>query len=122
MSDGNMEQPTMPGAIISGSDAAAASTLDKSSPMVDVQVSTTVAGNLSEDISVAESDEDAEGEPDEDFDVDMQIPNDDEEESNEESDSHSSRPGKRKQAVDEEDFIMKDPELYGLRRSVWRPF
>lgn len=87
--------------------------------MVDVQVSTTVPRNLSEDASAGESDEDAEGEPDEDFDVDMQIPND-EEESNDESDSNSARPGKRKQAVDEEDFIMKDPELYGLRRSVRR--
>jgi len=88
--------------------------------MEDIQVSTTIEENLSEQESVGESDEDAEGEPDEDFDVSMQIPNE-EEETNDESDSHSARPGKRKQAVEEEDFMMKDPELYGLRRSVWRP-
>jgi len=121
MSNGNIEQSPMPATIVSVSDTAAAPTTEQSSPMEGVQASTTLADNLSEHESVAESDEDAEGEPDEDFDVSMQIPNEEEEESSDESDSHSARPGKRKQAVEEEDFIMKDPELYGLRRSVWRP-
>lgn len=35
------------------------------------------------------------------------------------SSNESSRPAKRKAAVEEEDFIKANPELYGLRRSVW---
>ena len=86
--------------------------------MEDIHTSVVVGDALSEHESVEETDEDAEGEPDEDFDVSMQIPNDGQD-SNDESDSRSARPGKRKQAVGEDDFIMRDPELYGLRRSVW---
>lgn len=73
--------------------------------------------DLSDRLSSQESDEDAEGEPDDDFDVPVDT-NMDEEESDDEADSHSTRPGKRKKAVEEEEYMMKDPELYGLRRSV----
>lgn len=38
------------------------------------------------------------------------------------SSSESSRPAKRKANVEEDEFIKANPELYGLRRSVRRPY
>jgi chromodomain-helicase-DNA-binding protein 1 len=35
------------------------------------------------------------------------------------SSSDSSRPAKRKAKIEEDEYIMANPELYGLRRSVW---
>lgn len=107
----------MPAGVATTSDAVTAPAIEQSSPMEDVQASAPIEEVLSEHEAAEESDEDAEGEPDEDFDVSMQAPDDDEQ-SDDGSDSQSARPGKRKQAVEEEDYIMKDPELYGLRRSV----
>jgi len=37
------------------------------------------------------------------------------------SDEVSSRPRKRKASVEDDSYMMKDPELYGLRRSVRLP-
>jgi chromodomain-helicase-DNA-binding protein 1 len=90
---------------------------DHTSPMVDVQKHETLNTHTSDNLSSERSDEDAEGEPDEDFDTTMHTQLD-EDESDDEEHSLSPRPGKRKKAVEEDDYMMKDPELYGLRRSV----
>lgn len=65
-------------------------------------------------------DEDAEGSVDDDQDVDdgylvIEDPDQDAVMSDSET---SVRPGKRKLVTDSEEFIRRDPELYGLRRSV----
>lgn len=117
MSSGNVVQSPNPATVLSTSDAVPPAAVQDASPMEDVQKSFPAADNLSDQEIDEDSDEDAEGEPDEDFDASMQIQQDDDD-SNDEIDSHSTRPGKRKQAHEEEDFMMKDPELYGLRRSV----
>ncbi|KAF2153060.1 hypothetical protein K461DRAFT_293353 [Myriangium duriaei CBS 260.36] len=70
-----------------------------------------------QDMETSESEEDdAEGEDDADYDADSPP-----EEDNIRPASHSShssiRPGKRKASVDEDDYMMQNPELYGLRRS-----
>jgi len=90
---------------------------EHTSPIVDVQKHQTLTTHTSDNLSSEHSDEDAEGEPDEDFDTTMHTQLDDEE-SDDEEHSLSPRPGKRKKAVEEDDYMMKDPELYGLRRSV----
>ena len=90
---------------------------DHTSPMVDVQKHETLTTHTSDNLSSEHSDEDAEGEPDEDFDTTMHT-QPDEDESDDDEHSLSPRPGKRKKAVEEDDYMMKDPELYGLRRSV----
>lgn len=99
-------------------DNAPVAAAEQSSPLNDTHVHNPSADQVSDHLSSGESDEDAEGEPDEDFDATMQTQMEDEE-SDDEADSNSSRPGKRKKDVEEEDYMMKDPELYGLRRSVW---
>lgn len=65
-------------------------------------------------------DEDAIGYDDEDYDMDdysapvVQPPTRD----SRSSSPTSSKLGKRKASVEEDDFMLNDPELYGLRRSV----
>jgi len=90
---------------------------EHTSPIVDVPNHERMTTHTSDNLSSEHSDEDAEGEPDEDFDTTMHT-QPDEDESDDEEHSLSPRPGKRKKAVDEDDYMMKDPELYGLRRSV----
>jgi chromodomain-helicase-DNA-binding protein 1 len=69
--------------------------------------------------SDSSADEDAEGEPDGDYDSDSP-PSEHAPSSRAQSVSsqESSRPLKRKASADKEDYMTRDPELYGLRRSV----
>lgn len=62
---------------------------------------------------------DAEGSPDTDFRADSPASSNEEHEDGAGSVSEgSTRLGKRKSDAEDEDYIRKDPELYGLRRSV----
>jgi chromodomain-helicase-DNA-binding protein 1 len=69
--------------------------------------------------SDSSADEDAEGEPDGDYDSDSP-PSEHAPSSRAQSVSsqESSRPLKRKASSDKDDYMTRDPELYGLRRSV----
>jgi chromodomain-helicase-DNA-binding protein 1 len=69
--------------------------------------------------SDSSADEDAEGEPDGDYDSDSP-PSEHAPSSRAQSVSsqESSRPLKRKASADKDDYMTRDPELYGLRRSV----
>jgi chromodomain-helicase-DNA-binding protein 1 len=69
--------------------------------------------------SDSSADVDAEGEPDGDYDSDSP-PSEHAPSSRAQSVSsqESSRPLKRKASADKEDYMTRDPELYGLRRSV----
>jgi hypothetical protein len=99
-------------------DAAPTTALDHPDIIEDVDPRISSPERVEDGVSPEVSDDDAEGEPDEDFDAAMQTQIDEEEESDDEADLSSPRPGKRKKQVDEEDYMLKDPELYGLRRSV----
>lgn len=98
-------------------DTAPGAAAEQSDEMEDVQSHISSPERVDDPESPETSDDDAEGEPDEDFDATMQTQID-EEESDDEADMSSPRPGKRKKRVDDEDYMMKNPELYGLRRSV----
>lgn len=65
-----------------------------------------------------DDDEDAEGEDDADYDVESLGVEEDDIRPASQSSHSSIRPGKRKASIDEEDFVLQNPELYGLRRSV----
>lgn len=69
--------------------------------------------------SELDEDDDAPGEEDADFDMESpqlgQVNATSHDRSSSES---SSRPGKRKADVDDEEYMKQNPELYGLRRSV----
>lgn len=72
------------------------------------------------DMATSESDqeEDVEGEDDADFDIETP-PAETGALRRASSSSHdSSRPAKRKASMDDDEFMMQNPELYGLRRSV----
>ncbi|KAF2842224.1 chromodomain helicase-like protein [Patellaria atrata CBS 101060] len=63
-------------------------------------------------------DEDAEGEEDADYDVESPPPAvSDTPQVDESSSSESQRPSKRKASVEGDDYMLQNPELYGLRRS-----
>ncbi|KAF4549455.1 Chromodomain helicase hrp3-like protein [Elsinoe fawcettii] len=66
--------------------------------------------------SESDDEEDADGEEDADFDMDSPPPEDTERPQSRSSDD-SIRPSKRKASVEEDEFMKKNPELYGLRRS-----
>lgn len=69
--------------------------------------------------SELDEDEDAPGEEDADFDMESPRPRQDDAHAHDRSSSEpSSRPGKRKADVDDEEYMKQNPELYGLRRSV----
>lgn len=99
-------------------DTAPGAAAEQSDEMEDVQSHISSPERVDDPESPETSDDDAEGEPDEDFDATMQTQIDDEEQSDDEADMSSPRPGKRKKRVDDEDYMLKNPELYGLRRSV----
>ncbi|GIZ40898.1 hypothetical protein CKM354_000421900 [Cercospora kikuchii] len=68
--------------------------------------------------SELDEDEDAPGEEDADFDMESPRPRQDDAHAHDRSSSEpSSRPGKRKADVDDEEYMKQNPELYGLRRS-----
>lgn len=69
--------------------------------------------------SELDEDEDAPGEEDADFDEETPPPGHADRMDVDGSESESSsRPGKRKAEVDDEELMKQNPELYGLRRSV----
>lgn len=69
--------------------------------------------------SELDEDEDAPGEEDADFDEETPPPGQaDRMDVDGSSSESSSRPGKRKAEVDDEELMKQNPELYGLRRSV----
>ncbi|GAM87744.1 hypothetical protein ANO11243_057710 [Dothideomycetidae sp. 11243] len=68
--------------------------------------------------SESDEDDDAEGEADDDYDAESPPPEEDDMRPASHSSHSSTRPGKRKASVDEDDFMTQNPELYGLRRSV----
>lgn len=74
------------------------------------------------DMSESSGDEDAEGSDDADYDIESPVdapsptPS-----SNNSTVEPSGRIGKRKASVDDDDHILQNPELYGLRRSVIVP-
>lgn len=73
--------------------------------------------------SELDEDEDAPGEMDADFDEETPPAEDiDAMEEDQASEDSSSRPGKRKADVDDEEYMKQNPELYGLRRSVRTAF
>lgn len=73
--------------------------------------------------SSLDEDEDAPGEDDADFDETTPPPGQTDAMDHDRSSSESSsRPGKRKVDVDDEEYMKQNPELYGLRRSVCAEF
>lgn len=72
--------------------------------------------------SELDEDDDAPGEEDADFDMESPPPRQvDAMDHDRSSSESSSRPGKRKADVDDEEYMKQNPELYGLRRSVQSP-
>lgn len=72
--------------------------------------------------NVSSQDEDAIGSDDADYDVEYPPePHLSASRDNRLSSNESTTLGKRKMVIDEDDFILNDPELYGLRRSVCSP-
>lgn len=72
--------------------------------------------------SESSDDEDLDESADEDYEADVHPPSEDELNHDPRSGSEESqRHGKRKLVAEDEDYIKKDPELYGLRRSVSLP-
>lgn len=74
-----------------------------------------------QDISQSEDDEDAAGEEDDDFDLDAQAESDGPVSGPRSFAPHSVTPPGRSKSDEEEDFMLQNPELYGLRRSVRKP-
>lgn len=72
------------------------------------------------DMATSESDEeeDAEGEDDADFDIETPSVQNGTLRRESSSSHDSSHPTKRKASVDDDEFMLQNPELYGLRRSV----
>ena len=69
--------------------------------------------------SESSDDEDADGEPDGDYDSETPPPAEVHGRHSRSSSSEDSvRPPKRKPSVEDDEHIMENPELYGLRRSV----
>ena len=68
--------------------------------------------------SELDEDEDAPGEDDADFDEETPAAHTAGMDHDRSSSESASRPGKRKAEMDDEGYMMQNPELYGLRRSV----
>lgn len=66
--------------------------------------------------SESDNDEDAEGSEDAEYEEALPQPIRTRQST---SSSQSPRPAKRKASVDDDDYMQQNPELYGLRRSVW---
>lgn len=78
--------------------------------------------DAAQDMITSESDgeEDAEGEEDDDYDAQSPVNEDDTTRRASISSEESIRPAKRKAApAEDDDFMTQNPELYGLRRSVF---
>lgn len=71
------------------------------------------------DTSESSQEEDADGSEDGDYDIETPPPaQSDAGRPSSSGSEESRRPSKRKASVEDDEYIMKDPELYGLRRSV----
>jgi len=70
------------------------------------------------DMSESDEEEDAEGEDDADFDMRSPSPDDQDDLPADNSSHSSTQLGKRKASVDDDEHMLQNPELYGLRRSV----
>ena len=77
------------------------------------------SGFYSRRSSMSTHDEDAFGSEDAEYDLESPLPPDIETTHNARSSSQDSRrPAKRKAGIEEHEYIMNNPELYGIRRSV----
>ena len=81
-----------------------------------------VGSYFSRKSSISSNEEDAIGSDDADYDMETPPPADMETSHTARSSSQDSRrPAKRKAAIEEDTYILKNPELYGIRRSVSTP-
>lgn len=97
------------------------------SPMRSVRGASDGANNISDDDRMSESQQSSadDASHDADFEIRNDAPSpqdhDDEETRGRASSSDSNQTSKRKASFDEEEYMRANPELYGLRRSVWHP-
>ena len=96
----------------------ASNTASSSSPIHDAGIS--VNDTYKADASDSSPDEDAVGSDDADYELDNSPPPavQPAPRNSRSSSETSSTSGKRKASVEDDDFMLADPELYGLRRSV----